>query len=150
MIQKFTETTALKQLATVAAMIGALITTFGGLALWAADNKIDEKYATDADLKAVQVEVSKEIGELKTVVRENTMTVGHTVKSVDSLTLVVLNLQIEKIEDAISELEREKRTEAANWNEREEKDLRDNQRALADLEVQRRALFARLINGPPQ
>ncbi len=121
----------------------------GSFMLWAADAKINEKYATDADLLAVQQTTNDAVFEIKTAVEANTATVAATAKSVDALVLSILDVQIDDIEDEIAALERDKRQEAAAWNERDERNLRDRQKELSDLSVQRQALFARLINPDP-
>lgn len=135
-----------------AAQIGIIlgIMTFffgvgGSFMLWAADRAIDDKYATDADLLAVQQTTETAVFEIKTAVEANTATVASTARSVDGLVLSILDVQIADAEDEIAALEADKRAEAAAWNERDERNLRDRQKALSDLTVQRDALFARLI-----
>ncbi len=139
-----------------AAQIGIIlgIMTFffgvgGSFLIWAADAKINEKYATDEDLLAVQTETKEAVFEIKTAVEANTATVASTARSVDGLVLSLLDVKIADAEEEIAALEREKRQEAAAWNERDERNLRDRQKALSDLTVQRDALFARLIAPDP-
>lgn len=122
----------------------------GSFMLWAADAAIDDKYATDEDLLAVQLEVVAEVEKITTTVTENTTTVRATANSVDGLTLVVLGLQMSDLEGEIAALEADKRAQGAGWNERDERNLRDRQRALGELELQRTALLNRLTAGPSE
>lgn len=147
MLTKFNERSAIGQLAALAGIITALGIPIGGALLWAGDTIVDQKYATDADLASVQQVMTEQILDLKGAVETNTGAMAATGKSVDGLTLVVLDLQIDKIEAAIRADEREKRGQGAGWSEREEDTLRDKQKALADLTMQRGILFARVING---
>ena len=141
---KITEQSAIGQVASFASIIAAVILPLFAFALWAADLAADSKYATDADVLAVQTEVAEQVNRIKTLVEANTATVRDTVKSVDGLTLVVLDLQIGELEANIIQLEVIKRSEGAGWNEREETDLRNKQRALDNLDTQRTILFARV------
>lgn len=145
MARKFSEQTLLGQLGTLLALVAGFMTLFGAAFLALADQEIDKKYATDEDLLAVQTTVSEEVSTIKDTVEANTRTVQSTASSVDGLTLVVMDLQIDKIEGEIRGLEAEKRAEAAAWSERDEDQLRDKQKALADLNTQREILFTRLI-----
>ncbi len=121
----------------------------GSFLIWAADAKIDQKYATDEDLLAVQQSTEQAVFEIKIAVEANTATVKQTTRSIDGLLLSILDVQISDIETEIAALEADKRAEPAAWNERDERNLRDRQKALADLDVQRQALFARLITPSP-
>lgn len=144
-MKAFTEHGAGKQLGILAAMMGIIGTPVGGLILYAADAKLDEKYATDSDVLAVQQTVETQVTSIKTTVELNTKTVRATAASVDGLTLIVMDLQIDKVEGEIRNLERDKRQDGAAWNERDEDSLRDKQKALNDLNLQRGILFQRLI-----
>ena len=148
-MKKFSEHSGGIQLAQILGIMTFLFGVGGSFMLWAADMKIDEKYATDEDLLAVQETVTAQVTIITTSVEENTKTVQATASSVDGLVLVVLDIQISDLEEEIAALEREKREEAAAWNERDERNLRDRQKKLADLGVQRDALFARLITPAP-
>ncbi len=145
-MKKFSEHSGGIQIAQLLTVMTFILGVGGSFMLWAADAKIDEKYATDADLLAVQETVTAQVTIITTSVEENTRTVRATANSVDGLVLVVLDIQISDLEDEITALETDKRKEAAGWNERDERNLRDRQKNLADLDVQRDALFSRLIN----
>ena len=144
-MKKFSDHSAGVQLTQILGVMTFMLGVGGSFMLWAADAKIDEKYATDADLLAVQETVSAQVERITTSVTENTTTVRATASSVDGLTLVVLGLQISDLESAIVNLEAEKRREAAAWNERDENDLRAKQRALNDLGAQRQILMQRIL-----
>ncbi len=144
-MSKISEKSAGVQLATIVTIVGLVTGGMGSLVLWAADAKIDEKYATDADLLAVQEVVQAQVETITTSVTENTTTVRATASSVDGLTLVVLGLQVDDLESEIVALEAEKRSEGAGWNERDENDLRNKQRALDDLMAQRQILLQRIL-----
>ena len=145
---KFSEASTVSQLSQILGLVAVMFTLFGA-ALWAlADDQIDKKYATDEDLAAVQAQVVTQVETITTTVQENTKVVRATSNSVDGLALVVLGLQITDLEDNIINLEAEKRVEGAGWNERDERNLRDRQRALSSLEIQRTALLERLVAGP--
>ena len=137
------------QIGIILAIMTFVMGAGGSFMIWAADAKIDQKYATDEDLLAVQEETKEAVFEIKTAVEANTATVASTARSVDGLVLSLLDVQISDLEDEIAALERDKRQEAAAWNERDERNLRDRQKELADLNVQRQALFARLIAPDP-
>ncbi len=148
-MKKFSEHSGGIQLAQILGIMTLFFGVGGSFMLWAADQAIDDKYATDADLLAVQETVTAQVSQITTIVEENTRTVKATSNSVDGLVLVVLDIQISDLEDHITALELDKRNEAAAWNERDERNLRDRQKNLSDLDVQRDALFARLINPNP-
>jgi len=141
---KITEQSAIGQVASFTGIISAVLLPLFGAAIWAGDMAADSKYATDADVLAVQTEVKDQVDEMKTLVEANTAAVSDTAKSVDGLTLVVIDLQIGELEANIIQLEAIKREEGAGWNEREETDLRNKQRALDNLDAQRAALFTRV------
>ena len=146
--QKFTDQTAGKQWS---AIIGIIAVVFGGFgaAVWSAgDTVIDLKYATDEDVKAVQETVVQQFTAIQQTVQANTKTVQATSSSVDGLTLVVLDLRIRDLEDDLIDLEAEKINSGANWTARNERTMRDRDKALADLKVQRDRLFTRILDTP--
>lgn len=145
-MKKFSEHSGGIQLAQILGIMTLFFGVGGSFMLWAADQAIDDKYATDADLLAVQETVTAQVSQITTTVEENTRTVKATAHSVDGLVLVVLDIQISDLEDQITALELDKRKEAAAWNERDERNLRDRQKNLSDLDIQRDALFARLLD----
>lgn len=136
------ERTLFGQLGILAGLIGALGIPMWAVVAWASDKLIDEKYATDAEIVMVRSDVQA----VATSVTNNTAALEQTAKSVDGLTLVVLDLQRKELEAEIYILEIRKRKEEANWNQTEEVELRSKQQALMDLNTQRQALFARVIN----
>ncbi len=147
---KFSEASTVSQMSQILGLVAVFFTIFGAAFYALADQQIDAKYATDEDLLAVQETVQMSVETITTTVQENTKTVRATSSSVDGLALVVLGLQISDLDDDIVDLEAEKRTDGAGWSERDERNLRDRQRALADLELQRSALLERLVAGPDE
>ncbi len=145
---KFSEASTVSQISQILGLVAVFMTIFGAALFALADQQIDQKYATDEDLLAVQEQVVAQVETITTTVQENTKTVRATSNSVDGLALVVLGLQLTDLEDEIVALEAEKRNEGAGWNERDERNLRDRQRALSSLEIQRTALLERLVAGP--
>lgn len=146
--QKFTEQSAGRQWS---AIIGIIAVVFGGFgaAVWSAgDTIIDLKYATDEDVRAVQETVVQQFQAIQRTVQANTATVKATSSSVDGLTLVVLDLRIRDLEDDLIDLESEKINSGANWTARNERTMRDRDKALADLKVQRDRLFTRILDTP--
>ena len=149
-MKKFSEHSGGVQVAQILGIMTLFFGAGGSFMLWAADQAIDDKYATDEDLLAVQQTTETAVFEIKTAVEANTATVASTARSVDGLVLQILDVKISDAEEEIAALEADKRAEAAAWNERDERNLRDRQKALSDLTVQRDALFARLIANPTQ
>ena len=149
-MQKFSEASTVSQISQILGLVAVFFTIFGAAFYALADQQIDAKYATDADLLAVQETVQMQVETITTTVTENTKVVRATSNSVDGLALVVLGLQISDLDDDIIDLEAEKRKEAAAWSERDERGLRDRQRALSDLELQRTTLLERLVAGPSE
>ncbi len=146
--KKFTDQSAGKQWS---AIIGIIAVVFGGFgaAVWSAgDTVIDLKYATDADVKAVQETVVQQFEAIQTTVQANTKTVQATSSSVDGLTLVVLDLRIRDLEDDLIDLEADKVAAGSSWTARNERTMRDRDKALADLKVQRDLLFTRILSAP--
>ena len=150
MMAKFSEASPISQMSQILGLIAVFMTLFGAAFIALADQQIDAKYATDADLLAVQQQVVLQVETITRTVQENTKTVRATSNSIDGLALVVLGLQISDLDDALIDLEAEKRRGGAGWNERDERGLRDRQRALADLEIQRTMLLERLVAGPTE
>ncbi len=150
MTKKISEQSGGQQLASILGIVALVVALFGSISLIAADAVIDDKYATDADLKAVQETVAAQVGRIEVAVNKNTTAVTATAGSVDGLTLVVMDLQIDKVEEELRAMDRDKRTAPSSWSERDEDQMRDKQKALADLNTQREILFARLIanQGP--
>ncbi len=145
---KFTDQSAGKQWS---AIIGIIAVVFGGFgaAVWSAgDTVIDLKYATDADVKAVQETVVQQFEAIQKTVQLNTKTVQATSSSVDGLTLVVLDLRIRDLEDDLIDLEADKALAGSAWTARNERGMRDRDKALADLKVQRDLLFTRILSAP--
>lgn len=147
---KFSEASTVSQMSQLLGLVAVFMTIFGAAFIALADQQIDQKYATDEDLAAVQAQVVIQVETITKTVQENTKVVRATSNSVDGLALVVIGLQISDLEDTIINLEAEKRREAAAWNERDERNLRDRQRALSSLEIQRTALLERLVAGPSE
>jgi hypothetical protein len=145
---KFSEASTISQMSQLLGLVAVFMTIFGAAFIALADQQIDQKYATDEDLLAVQEQVVLQVETITTSVEENTKVVRATSNSVDGLALVVIGLQVSDLEDTIINLEAEKRSEGAGWNERDERNLRDRQRALSSLEIQRTALLERLVAGP--
>ena len=146
--QKFTEQSAARQWS---AILGIIAVVFGGFgaAVWSAgDAVIDLKYATDADVKAVQETVVQQFEAIQHTVQLNTATVKATSSSVDGLTLVVLDLRIRDLEDDLIDLEADKAVAGSSWTARNERSMRDRDKALADLRVQRDLLFTRILSAP--
>ena len=147
---KFSEASTVSQMSQILGLVAVFFTIFGAAFYALADQQINAKYATDEDLLAVQETVQMQVETITTTVQENTKTVRATSNSIDGLALVVLGLQITDLEADIIDLEAEKREEAAGWNERDERNLRDKQRALTSLELQRTLLLERLVAGPTE
>ena len=145
---KFSDASPISQVSQLLGLVAVFMTIFGAAFIALADQQIDAKYATDADLMAVQETVVIQVETITRTVQENTKVVRATSNSIDGLALVVLGLQISDLDDTLIDLEAEKRREAAAWSERDERGLRDRQRALSDLELQRAALLERLVAGP--
>lgn len=147
MQKKFSEQSTGVQWGTIATIIGLL---FGGLGatIWAAgDNIIDQKYASDNDLKAVQEQFVQQFNAALATIEQNTATVKSTAASVDGLTLVVLDLRIGDLENIKFELESEKTNAGANWNTGDERELVGLRKSLGDLNTQRDRLFERILSN---
>jgi len=142
---KFNELSKLRQALTLIAMMLSLGVPIGSGLLWAADARIDKKYATDTDLAAVAVSVSEGFEQLNQKVDEGATALRNTSVSVDGLTLVVLDLQIAKTEAEVIQLESLKKSLGEKWPPTQEALLRNKQNALQDLRSQRRSLYARVI-----
>ena len=147
MMAKFTELSQGIQWSSLAGIVAFLTGAFGSIMLWAADSKIDEKYATDEDLKMVQEQVVAQVEVITRTVQQNTRTVQATASSVDGLTLVVLDLRIRDLDEELVKLERSKRNSPNDWGERDELNLRDREKAVADLKIQRDRIFTRILEA---
>jgi len=147
MHQKFSDQSAGGQWATLLTIMALLTGSFGGLVLWAADARIDQKYATDKDVRSVQAEVAAQVQIITETVQQNTRTVQATATSVDGLTLVVLDLRIRDLDDEIFDLQRDKIRGPGSWSDRDERGLRDRLSGLADLRIQRDRLFTRILEA---
>lgn len=144
---KFSEQSSGVQWGTIATIIALVFGGFGA-AIWAAgDNIIDQKYASDFDLKAVQEQFAQQFGAFQQTVEQNTSTLKSTAASVDGLTLVVLDLRIRDLEGIKFDLESEKTNAGANWNSGDERELVGLRKSLADLNTQRDRLFERVLSG---
>lgn len=146
---KFTERSAGFQWAALVAIITILIGGLGAVVLWAADARIDQKYATDVDLYTVQSEMAAQVRLITESVNENTRTVRATTRSVDGLTLVVLDLRIRDLDDELIDLALEKQINLGSWSTRDDRSMRDREKTLTDLHVQRNRLFKRILEVVP-
>lgn len=147
MTTKFSEQSSGVQWGTIATIIGLL---FGGLgaAIWAAgDNIIDQKYASDKDLKAVQEQFVQQFNAALATVEDNTSTLQSTARSVDGLTLVVLDLRIRDLESIKFDMEVEKTNAGSSWNSGDERELVGLRKSLNDLNTQRDRLFERVLSN---
>ncbi len=147
MNEKFTDKSARSQLAIIG-IITSII--FGGLgaAVWSAgDTVIDLKYATDKDVLAVQEQVQQQFESISNTVKANTATVQQTANSVDGLTLVVLDLRIRDLDNEVFDLDRDRLASPGSWTDRDQRNLRDKEKALTDLRVQRDRLFTRILEA---
>lgn len=145
--RKFTDQSAGKQWLILGAFITFLTGSAGAVMVWAADAFIDQKYATDVDVRAVQELVVKQFEAIQHTVEANTKTVQATASSVDGLTLVVLDLRIRDLEDDLIDLKAEKVRVGTGWTPRNERTIRDRDKALADLLIQRDRLFTRILEA---
>jgi hypothetical protein len=144
---KFSEQSTGVQWGTLATIIALLFGGFGA-AIWAAgDNIIDQKYASDFDLKAVQEQFAQQFEAFQKTVEQNTSTLKSTAASVDGLTLVVLDLRIRDLEGIKFDLESEKTNAGANWNSGDERELVGLRKSLSDLNTQRDRLFERVLSA---
>jgi hypothetical protein len=144
---KFSEQSTGVQWGTLATIIALLFGGFGA-AIWAAgDNIIDQKYASDFDLKAVQEQFAQQFEAFQKTVEQNTSTLKSTAASVDGLTLVVLDLRIRDLEGIKFDLESDKTNAGANWNSGDERELVGLRKSLSDLNTQRDRLFERVLSA---
>ena len=146
-MRKLTDQSFLGQLASVFGLIALVVSLFGGVVLFAADSAIDQKYASDADLKSVQEQFAKQVGKLGDTVDKNTQAVQQTTISMQTLALTMVTIQIRDMEPTIRELEIEKLNQGVQWSAAEERTLRDMQRALSDLNIYRQRLFENSTGG---
>lgn len=146
-MKKFSEQGAGVQWSTIGAIIAVVTGGLGGAVLWAADARINEKYATDDDVRAIQQTTSNQVKRIEETVRSNTKFVRQVGDSVDGLTLVVLDIQIEELDDELVELEAEKENSAINWTTRDEQDYRAKILNIERLRQQRDKLFDRILSN---
>jgi len=133
------------QLATVCGIVAAFGIPLGAGLLWAADVKINEKYATDSDLKSVQEVIRSQVINIQASVDQNTKSVNRIGESVDGLTLVVMDLRRDRLAEEIRIIKMTKSRRADQWTDMEARNLRMKEQALSDLNTQRKALFNRVI-----
>jgi hypothetical protein len=145
-MKAFHEKTPKGQIATLLAMMSMLGLPAGSIIVLGAEAKLDTVYQTDAEATAVHTAIQTKVAELSDTVEANTAALGRTVKSVDALTLTVIELQIHKIEEEVVHLERSKQDHPASWTTRNERNLNDKRRSLGDLTRQRQSLFDRVVN----
>ena len=146
---RFTEKSASIQWTSIVVIITLLTGGLGAIVLWAADARIDQKYATDKDVQAVQKLVAEQVEIITSTVKQNTKTVRATAASVDGLTLVVLDLRIRDLDDEIIDLRRSRDRNPSSWSSQDERSLRDRLSALSDMQLQRNVLFQRALNSTP-
>ena len=147
MEKKFSEQSSGVQWGTIAAIIGVIFSGLGAAVWSAGDNIIDQKYASDADLKAVQEQVVQQFDQIQATVKANTKSMQSTAASVDGLTLVVLDLRIRDLENIKYELETEKTNAGGTWNQGDERELVGLRKSLSDLNTQRDRLFERILSN---
>ena len=147
--QKFSDRSAKSQW-TIIGVIASILFGGGGAAIvWAGDAALDLKYATDADVLAVQEQVQQQFESISDTVKANTATVQATANSVDGLTLVVLDLRIRDLDNEMIDMDRDRVANPTTWTDRDQRNLRDRQKALADLKIQRDRLFTRILENVP-
>lgn len=139
-MKPFKEKSSLTQ---ISALLG-IISLISVPLLWMADQHLDSKFATDKDIERVQKTVASQLRQINNSVYENTQSVKQTIHSLDSISLIVLEIQITQTEEQTRELRQAKIRQANNWSKREERDLRDHEKTLRDLNTQRNVLFSRL------
>ncbi len=149
MNQKFTDKSAKSQWTIIGIISTVLFGGGGAMLLWAAEARIDETFATDADLLAVQETVSAQFKSISDTVEVNTATVKATANSVDGLTLVVLDLRIRDLDNEVIDLDRDQAANPDTWSDRDARNLRDRKKALSDLRIQRDRLFTRILENLP-
>ena len=112
----------------IATFVGAVILSSGsvsiGAILWAADQKLDEKYATDEDVETLRQEVES-----------NGKAIEQNGESLNDVMTLVLESEISRIGGQIRELESK-----PMMTEAEEQYLAELVRRLAELQRQRNAL----------
>ena len=144
-MKKFSDQSSGIQWSTIGAIIAVITGGLGAAVLWAADARINEKYATDEDVRAVQETTSQQFKSISETVQSNTKFVRQVGDSVDGLTLVVLDIQIEELDDELVDLEAEKANAGVNWSTRDEQDYRAKTVQLSRLRQQRDKLFDRIL-----
>jgi hypothetical protein len=145
MQKKFSEQSTGVQWGTIATIIGLLFGGFGAAIWTAGDTIIDTKYSTDVDVQGVQKKFGEQFNAFQETVQANTASVQSTARSVDGLTLVVLDLRIRDLENIKFDLESEKTNAGVNWNNGDERELVGLRKSLSDLNIQRDRLFQRIL-----
>ncbi len=143
--KNLTQQTTLGQFASILGIAVMVVTLFGGVFMLAADQVIDQKYARDADVMGIKSQVNRRLQELQLTVEANTRQGERTAESVDSLTLVVLDMQIARAESTIVDLERLKAEAGREWDKRAERELWEARRSLRQLTAQRDLVLARVM-----
>lgn len=148
-IKKLHERSWLGQLASIATICTILISPLFMVLIYAADQRFDEKYATDKALEVTRKEFTEMATDIRRVVYANTEKMETVTHSVDGLTLAVLDMQIAKLEARISMLERIKvrKEHRGNngWTRHDAEGLYEKKYQLADLVSQRSRVFQRVI-----
>lgn len=139
-VKKLSEQGPIGQFFSVLAMIGISGSVVLSGLLWAADVRINQKYATDQDLANIKTTVNKKLGDLENAVRTNTDAIQEIPKSINTLMLGVITLQISDIERVISEMEQRQNS----WTSTDAATFREKKRALRDLNTQRDSLISRI------
>ena len=154
MQRKISEQTALGQATSIGTMIALCVSLFGGGVMMAADSSIDKKYATDVDVTAAHAITKMQFEQIKLIAAKNRLTietnttaVSATIKSVDALALVVLNMQIRDLEGLLTEMTIDQADGGKHWSGHDNRILRETERYVADLETQRRFLLDRINSG---
>ena len=135
-LQNMPTLTTSQQLGAILATVLTAMTAGGGIVLYVIDSSIDQKYATDMDVRLIRVSVEENQDE---IIRTQE-TVEETQKSVHELTIIVLDGEISRTENAIRELESKE-----TLTNQERQYLADLRRKLNDLQLQRQAIFERTM-----
>lgn len=138
---KFSERTVWGQMGIIFSLCATMGVPAGLIVITAADAKIDSKYATDTDLETLQEQLSRQMASVQESVEENTGEVKVALASMDSLSMMVLDIQIATLEDTISRLDATR----SEWSRAEEQIYREKRRALEDSERQRQELYGRIL-----
>lgn len=139
-VKKLSEQSAISQFFSILAMVGISGSVVLSTLLWAADVRINQKYATDEDLENIKITVNGKLDDLETAVTGNTETIKDFSTSINTVMLGVITLQISDIERIISDLE----IRQNSWNATESATYREKKRELRDLTAQRDRLISRI------